>query len=144
MQANSHQNRINTLFVWIQWDSWQCGIERLYLCKLTCVCLCSCKRAITNSLKIRLIFILTELGTLEWWISRSMLDPLFFFNLETNQSWTCHCMYKIQTIRVAYQKPGYLKFCAPFKINIQKREGLSKFEKPVFDFSVPNTKKRVD
>ena len=64
-----------------------------------------------------------------------------FFNLETNQSCTCHCMYKIQTIRVAYQKPGYLKFCAPFKINIQKREGLSKFEKPVFDFSVTNPKK---
>ena len=36
----------------------------------------------------------------------------------------------------SYQKPGNLKFCAPFKINIQKREGLSNFEKPVFDFSV--------
>ena len=29
-----------------------------------------------------------------------------------------------------------LKFCAPIKINIQKREGLSNFKKPVFDFSL--------
>ena len=33
-------------------------------------------------------------------------------------------------------KPINLKFCAPFKINIQKREGLSNFLNPVFDFSV--------
>ena len=33
-------------------------------------------------------------------------------------------------------KPIKLKFCAPFKINIQKREGLSYFKKPVFDFSL--------
>ena len=47
-------------------------------------------------------------------------------------------------MRVAYQKnqPNQSsvseagKFCAPFKINIQKRDGLSHFEKPVFDFSV--------
>ena len=45
-------------------------------------------------------------------------------------------MYKIQPIRVAYKKPINLKFCAPFKINIQKREGLSNFKKPVFDFSL--------
>ena len=45
-------------------------------------------------------------------------------------------MYKIQPIGVGYQKPGNLKFCPPFKINIQKREGLSNFEKPEFDFSV--------
>ena len=45
-------------------------------------------------------------------------------------------MYKIQPIRVAYKKPGNLKFFAPFKINIQKQEGLSSFEKPVFDFFV--------
>ena len=32
-------------------------------------------------------------------------------------------------------------FCAPFKINIQKRDGLSHFEKPVFDFSVLYPKK---
>ena len=32
-------------------------------------------------------------------------------------------------------KPINLKFCAPFKINIQKREELSNLEKPVFDFS---------
>ena len=50
-------------------------------------------------------------------------------------------MYKIQPIRVAYQKPGNLKFYAPFKINIQKREELSNFEKPVFDFSVLYPKK---
>jgi len=31
-------------------------------------------------------------------------------------------------------KPISLKFCPPFKINIQKREGLSYFKKPVFDF----------
>ena len=34
-----------------------------------------------------------------------------------------------------------MKFCAPFKISIQKREGLSNFEKPVFDFSVLYPKK---
>ena len=45
-------------------------------------------------------------------------------------------MYKIEPIRVAYQKPGDLKFCTPFKSDIQKREGLSNFEKPVLDFSV--------
>ena len=50
-------------------------------------------------------------------------------------------MYKIQPIRVAYQKPGNLKFCAPININIQKREGLSNFEKPVFHFSVLYQKK---
>ena len=33
-------------------------------------------------------------------------------------------------------KPINLKFYAPFKIYIQKREGLSNFEKPVFDFSL--------
>ena len=31
-----------------------------------------------------------------------------------------------------------MKFCAPLKINIQKREGLSNFEKPVFDLSTLN------
>ena len=35
----------------------------------------------------------------------------------------------IQPIKVAYQKPGNLKSCEPFKINIQKREGLLNFEK---------------
>ena len=50
-------------------------------------------------------------------------------------------MCKIQPIRVAYQKQGNLKFCALFKIKIQKREGLSNFEKPVFDFSVLYPKK---
>ena len=45
-------------------------------------------------------------------------------------------MYKIQPIRVEFKKPINLKFCAPFKINIQKREGLSNFIKPVFDFSL--------
>ena len=71
----------------------------------------------------------TELGTLEWWIwiSRSMLDPPFFFNLETNL-----ILNKIQPIRFAYQKPVNLKFCAPFMISIQKREELSSFKKPVF------------
>ena len=34
-----------------------------------------------------------------------------------------------------------MKFCAPFKINIQKGEALSSFEKPVFDFSVLYPKK---
>ena len=50
-------------------------------------------------------------------------------------------MCKIQSIRVAYQKPGNLKFFAPFKIIKQKRKGLSNFEKPVFDFSLLNPKK---
>ena len=50
-------------------------------------------------------------------------------------------MYKIQPIRVAYQKPENLKLCAPFRINIHKREGLSNFEKTVSDFSVLYIKK---
>ena len=50
-------------------------------------------------------------------------------------------MHKIQPIRVLHQKPGNLKFCAPFKIDIQKREGLYNFEKPFFDFSVLYSKK---
>jgi len=50
-------------------------------------------------------------------------------------------VYKIQPIGVGYQKPGNLKFCPPFKIIIQKREGLSNFEKPEFDFSVLYPKK---
>ena len=51
-------------------------------------------------------------------------------------------MYKIQPIRVAYQKPGNLKFFAPFRINIQKRNGKDfTFEKPVFDFSELKPKK---
>ena len=29
-------------------------------------------------------YMYVELGALEWWISRSMLDPLFLLNLETN------------------------------------------------------------
>ena len=37
-------------------------------------------------------------------------------------------------------KPINLKFCASFKINIQKREGLS-FLKPVFDFSLLHPRK---
>ena len=45
-------------------------------------------------------------------------------------------MYKIQPIRVAFKKPINLKFYAPFKINIQKREKFSNFKKPVFDFSL--------
>ena len=36
--------------------------------------------------------------------------------------------YKIQPIRVAYQKPGNLQFCVPLQGNIQKLEGLYKFE----------------
>ena len=38
-------------------------------------------------------------------------------------------------------KPKNLKFCAPFKINIQKREELSNLEKPLFDFSLPYPRK---
>ena len=33
-------------------------------------------------------------------------------------------------------KPINLKFCAPFKTNIKKQEGLSNLEKLVFDFSL--------
>ena len=60
-----------------------------------------------------------------------------FLNLETNL-----ILYLYQPIRVAYQKPGNLKFYAPFQINIQRREKLSNFEKPVFHFSVLYPKKR--
>ena len=38
-------------------------------------------------------------------------------------------------------KPINLKFWVPFKINIQKREGLSNFKKLVFDFSLLYPKK---
>ena len=44
-------------------------------------------------------------------------------------------------VDIAYQKPGNLKLCASIKINIQKCEGLSNFEKPVFYFSVLFPKK---
>ena len=40
-------------------------------------------------------------------------------------------------------KPINLKFCAPFKINIQKRGGLSNLKKTVFDFSVLNPIERT-
>ena len=50
-------------------------------------------------------------------------------------------MYTIQPNRVAYKKPIKLKFCAQFKINIQKREGLSNSKKPVFDFSLLYSRK---
>ena len=40
-------------------------------------------------------------------------------------------------------KPINLKFCAPFKINIQKREKISNFLKPVFDFSLLHPRKYV-
>ena len=50
-------------------------------------------------------------------------------------------MYKIKPIRVEYMKPINLIFCAPFKINIQKREGLSNLKKPVLDFSLPYPRK---
>ena len=59
-----------------------------------------------------------------------------FLNLETNLILYLYPqkVYKIQPIRVAYQiqKPGNLKFCAPFKINTQKIEGLSDFENLIF------------
>jgi len=42
-----------------------------------------------------------------------------------------------------YMKPINLKFCAPFKINIQKRGGLSNLKKTVFDFSVLNPIERT-
>ena len=72
-----------------------------------------------------------------------MLDPLSL-NLETNLILYLYPknVYKIQPIRVAFQKPENLKFCAPFKMTIQKRGGLSNFEKQVFDFSVLYPKKR--
>ena len=50
----------------------------------------------------------------------------FFLNLETNLivSWKVN---KIQPIRVVYQKPGNLKFCAPFKIIYKNgRDSLNK------------------
>ena len=73
---------------------------------------------------------------LSWWISRSMLDPPLLLISRLTSSCTCILkrVNKIQPIRVAYQKPENLKFSAPFKINIQKREGFSNFDKPVFDF----------
>jgi len=41
-------------------------------------------------------------------------------------------VYKIQPIRVAYQKPVIFKILLAIKINIQKLEGLSNIEKSVF------------
>ena len=59
-----------------------------------------------------------------------------FLNIKTNLILYLYPqkVYKIQPIRVAYQiqKPGNLKFCAPFKINTQKIEGLSDFENLIF------------
>ena len=67
-----------------------------------------------------------------------------FLDLETNLIFYVYPeVYKIQPIRVAYQKALILKFRAPFKIFIHKREGLSNFEKPVFDFSVLYPKKWI-
>ena len=67
-----------------------------------------------------------------------MHDPLFFLiSRLVLVSWK---VYKIQLIRVAYQKPANLNFYASFKVNIQKRKGLSNFEKPGFDFSVLHPK----
>ena len=61
-------------------------------------------------------------------------SPLFL-NLATNLILYLYPeVYKIKQIRVAFQKPGNLKFCAPFMITLQKRKGLTK--KTVFDFSV--------
>ena len=59
-----------------------------------------------------------------------------FLNLETNLiNCSLYCkVYKIQPTTVAYPEPGNLKFCAPFKINIQKRVGLSNFENLLLDF----------
>ena len=42
---------------------------------------------------------------------------------------------KIQPIRVVYKKPGNLKIWSPFKINIQKREGLSNLKSEFWFFS---------
>ena len=50
-------------------------------------------------------------------------------------------MNRIQLIRVAHKKTKNLKSFAPFKINIQKREILSNFKKPVFDFSLQYPRK---
>ena len=53
-------------------------------------------------------------------------SPLFL-NLATNLILYLYPeVYKIKQIRVAFQKPGNLKFCAPFMITIQKRKGLTK------------------
>ena len=50
-----------------------------------------------------------------------------FLNLETNLILYFYPeVYKIKQIRVAFQKPRNLKFCAPFMITIQKRKGLTK------------------
>ena len=59
-------------------------------------------------------------------------------NIETNlilyfQPEKC---IKFNQSEIAYTKPGNLKFCTPFKINIQKRKELSNLKNPVFDFSL--------
>ena len=62
-------------------------------------------------------------------------SPLFV-NLKINIIffWISWKVHKIQPIRLTFQKPGNLKFCEPFKINMN-------FKKPVFDFSVLYPKK---
>ena len=59
-----------------------------------------------------------------------------FLNIKTNIILYLYPEKSIQPIRVAYMKLIKLKFCAAFKINIQKREGLSNCKEPVFDFSL--------
>ena len=56
-----------------------------------------------------------------------MLNTLF--SLISRQTLSCTCILK------------NLKFCAPFKISKQKREGLSNFEKPGFWFFCTLSKK---
>ena len=95
-------------------------------------------RTVESTLAL-LVLILFELGTLKWRILKSKLDPLFF-NLETNLmvSWKVN---KIQPIRVVYQKPGNLKFCAPYKIIYKNgRDSLNK-KKRFFYFSLLNPRK---
>ena len=54
-------------------------------------------------------FTLSELKTLEWWISRLMRDPLFFII-----SRLILFLYPEKCIK--FNEADNLKFCAPFKI----------------------------
>ena len=64
-----------------------------------------------------------------------------FLNLETNLILYLYSEKCIKFNQSESRIRSLLKFCAPFKINIEKREGLSSFEKPVFYFSLQYPKK---
>ena len=73
-------------------------------------------------------------------IEINALASSLFLNIETNL--ILYLYPEIQPIRVAYMKPINLKFCEPFKINIQKWEELFNFKTGFSFFSTISKKER--